>query len=384
MKVCLISSLYKPFLRGGAEVVVENVARGLSHQGDHVVLITLGAKEEVEEIDGIKVYRVASRNIFSFIDINSKPFILRLPWHFIDMVNILAPRQVKKILQKEKPQIVFTHNLKGLSYLIPRVVKKLGIKHIHTLHDVQLSVPSGLIIKGKEGLTSLVRLYQNITKIIFGSPNIIISPSKWLLNFYESKGFFKKSTKIVLPNPIVVTSAVKSKVSQGSTMNFLFLGQVEKQKGILFLVDVFKKLDKNIYHLNIAGDGSLVMEVGQKTKHNDNIHILGKVQREDLSALFSQNDMLIVPSLCYENSPIVVGEALSHGIPVIAANIGGAAELVKTGVNGYKFEAGDEKGLVELLKSLNKDKLSTLKKQAKGSVEQHSLQHYLNKILALE
>ncbi|MBU1164109.1 glycosyltransferase [Patescibacteria group bacterium] len=384
MKVCLINSLYKPFLRGGAEVVVENIARGLAHQGDHVVLITLGVKDEVEEIDGIKIYRIASRNIFSFIDINSKPFLLRLPWHVIDMLNIFSARAVTKILQKENPEIVFTHNIKGLSYLIPRTIKKLGIKHVHTIHDVQLSVPSGLMIKGQENLTILIRLYQNLTKILFGSPSIVISPSKWLMDFYQSMGFFKKSTKIVLPNPIVATEQVESNNVEQNKINFLFLGQVEKQKGIIFLVEVFKKLDPKLYHLNIAGEGSMVMEVGQKTKHNNNIHILGKIQQEDLSSTFSQNDLLIMPSLCYENSPMVIGEALSHGVPVIATNIGGAAELIKTGLNGYMFEPGDEQGLLELLKSINKDKLTSLKKQARSSVENYSLQHYLNKILVLE
>lgn len=393
MKICLINSLYPPFSRGGAEVVVENIAQGLSHQGDHVFVITLGREDELEEIDGVKIYRLSARNIFSFIDIADKPLILRLPWHFIDMFNFFTSRQVKKILEKEKPAAVFTHNLKGLSYLIPRMIQKLGIKHIHTLHDVQLSVPSGLIIKGKENLTFVVRTYQALCRFLFSSPNIVLSPSKWLLDFYQQRGFFNQSRKIVLPNPIIgIEVSVEGAKEKDENLNFLFLGQVEEHKGVIFLIETFKKLkdpsDKlragKKYQLKIAGEGSKVLEIGEMTKNDDNIHILGKVEREYLPKIFSWADALIVPSLCYENSPSVVGEALSAGVPVIVADIGGAGELVQEGINGYRFEAGSYDSLLKILKSLNKEKLSSLKKQAKESVKEYNLPHYLNKILVLE
>jgi len=60
-------------------------------------------------------------------------------------------------------------------------------------------------------------------------------------------------------------------------------------------------------------------------------------------------DVLVVPSLCYENSPAVIYEILSMGIPVMAADIGGVAELIKEGKNGWIFPAGD---FVEMNKKL--------------------------------
>jgi len=203
MKICLIHSLYPPFNRSGAEKVVIFSAQGFLKQGHEVVVITLGRENKVENIDGVRVYRLKSINLFSFIDINSQPAWLRLPWHLIDMFNFLSAKQVKQILAAEKPDLVIAHNLKGLGYLIPRVIKNLGLRYIQVVHDVQLSVPTGLLIVGQEKFEKniLCRIYSAINRQLFNFPDVVISPSQWLLNFYLARGFFTKSEKKVLLNP---------------------------------------------------------------------------------------------------------------------------------------------------------------------------------------
>ena len=131
MKVAVIHSIYKPYYRGGAETVVENIVTGLKSKGEEVFVITLGYENKVEEIDGVKVYRIKPFNLFNYLDINSKPVWLRLPWHIIDMFNDVTAWKIYKILESEKPDLALTHNLKGLSYYIPRLLKTLKIKNIY-------------------------------------------------------------------------------------------------------------------------------------------------------------------------------------------------------------------------------------------------------------
>jgi len=150
MKICVINSLFEPYSRGGVEVVVQNIIDGLCSAGHDVFLITLGRKKEKNSHGRFIIYRIKSFNIFSFIDIQKKSFIARAPWHIFDTFNISSAKQIKEILEKEKPDMVMTHNLKGIGYLVPGVVKKMKIKHIHYIHDVQLSRPSGLILFGQE------------------------------------------------------------------------------------------------------------------------------------------------------------------------------------------------------------------------------------------
>lgn len=64
-------------------------------------------------------------------------------------------------------------------------------------------------------------------------------------------------------------------------------------------------------------------------------------KREALAEL----DCLVVPSTCYENSPLVIQEAFAAGVPVLASNIGGMAELVQPGAGGWQFAVGDWRDL---------------------------------------
>jgi len=67
-------------------------------------------------------------------------------------------------------------------------------------------------------------------------------------------------------------------------------------------------------------------------------------------------DVLIVPSLCYENTPTVIYEALAHGIPVIVSDQGGMKELVETYRGGWLFPRGDVRALAELIERLARDR----------------------------
>jgi hypothetical protein len=70
-------------------------------------------------------------------------------WHIIDIFHFASKNKIRQILQTEKPDLVHTHNLMGLGFLIPRLIKKMGLRYIHTVHDVQLVEPSGIILKQK-------------------------------------------------------------------------------------------------------------------------------------------------------------------------------------------------------------------------------------------
>jgi len=137
--------------------------------------------------------------------------------------------------------------------------------------------------------------------------------------------------------------------SPAGHVNLLYLGQLENAKGILFLLDVFDQLPRGNWILRIVGTGSLAKPVEERTAGKSCYRYLGYVKRSSLRQVFNQTDLTIVPSLCYENSPTVIAESFSCGVPVVAADIGGISELVTDGVNGFTFAPGDAASLQKVL-----------------------------------
>jgi glycosyltransferase involved in cell wall biosynthesis len=82
-----------------------------------------------------------------------------------------------------------------------------------------------------------------------------------------------------------------------------------------------------------------------------NIFFRGSYKRDQLSDVFSEIDILIVPSIWYENAPLVIWEAFATKTPVIATNLGGMSEVVVHDVNGLLFERGN---IDDLARQLNR------------------------------
>ena len=76
---------------------------------------------------------------------------------------------------------------------------------------------------------------------------------------------------------------------------------------------------------------------------------VGAYDSHDLDSLMSAIDWVVVPSVWWENSPLVIQEAFAHRRPVICSDIGGVAEKVRPGKDGFHFSEGNPAALVELI-----------------------------------
>lgn len=392
MKICLITNLYPPYSRGGAEHVVFKTVKGMLELGHKVVVITTSPDGESCHRDkNLSIYHFRPKNFFFYTQAHKHSSFMRLLWHIVDMFHFGSARYVERILKGEKPDIVHTHNLMGIGFLIPAVIRRLGIKHLHTVHDVQLVEPSGIILKLKEkdwrynGLPT--KIYIWFMKKLVGSPDVVISPSQFLLDFYTDRGFFKNSKKVMLRNPVSLDDVLVESHPYNH-IRFLYLGQVEAHKGILFLVEAFMELcqaEDFQSELHIAGDGSEFKKIQEMSKECENIVLHGKVDRVELPKLFEQTDMTVVPSLCYENSPTVIFESFSFGVPVLASHVEGIAELIREGENGMTFETGNKEALKEKMEYCinNIDRIVEMGEKASLSVKGLSEMEYIEKLNVL-
>jgi glycosyltransferase involved in cell wall biosynthesis len=101
----------------------------------------------------------------------------------------------------------------------------------------------------------------------------------------------------------------------------------------------------------LAGDAPTLNDVDGL----DNVAVVVTRSRAELLDFYRGARMLVVPSLWFETYPMVIGEAMSHGLPVIASRIGGLPEIVENGVTGLLFEPGDHQDLAAKIRSLWRD-----------------------------
>ncbi|MBI2484200.1 glycosyltransferase [Candidatus Uhrbacteria bacterium] len=410
MKILIIASLFRPYARGGAEIVAQTIADELK-QTHEVIILTTGIwhgfrslAPRGREEDGLTVYRFYPLNIFSFPSIEEgKSFFIRLIWHACALFNAHSYAAARFVIAKEKPDRIYTHNLTGLGFLVPAAVRHARVPWIHTVHDVQLGIPSGVLIEKKAGvmvadpLFSISRIYSVLMRTAMVSPSSVVYPSQFLRTFYDRKKFFPASNKYVIQNPI--PSAMKFTYEEfeealharlqalgRNEMFFSYVGLLKAHKGLPDLLAAFFRLNNPNARLVIAGTGTLFDTVARLAQQDSRIMMKGHVSREGVRQLLSQTHCTVVPSLLCENAPMVIQESFAAGVPVIAARSGGAAERVREGENGFSYPPGDvtllAHALDRLAKLTNKE-YETMSTRAYQTVRDDTANLYCKKLLTL-
>ena len=95
------------------------------------------------------------------------------------------------------------------------------------------------------------------------------------------------------------------------------------------------------------------------------VRFLGRFERDRVADIYSQLDVLVVPSLWLENSPLVIHEAFMAGVPVVGARIGGITDLVRDGENGLLYSPESSSALASALSRLATDRSRLLALRAR-------------------
>lgn len=374
MKVLFASNLYGDNARGGAERVVEREAHALARSGAEVVVVSSERKRDVPE--GVclpaepwlcpppgdaaavrrsyeaatarltkpgepRVIRYAPPNLYFYTDLHRHGVASRFAWHLLDIANGKSARTFGAIADLERPDVVHTHNLMGLGFLIPAEIRRRKIRHVHTVHDVQLLHPSGLLPPGGRNGRAM-RAHIAVMRTVFGSPDVVIFPTRYLMDLHVHAGFFRRSRRIVVPNPAPDVADART---QPTRAEFLFVGQLERHKGIHLLLDAWSDAAPAGASLRIVGGGTEEAEVRRRAANLAGVEVVGKLGPDDVAAAYDRATHVVVPSLVIENAPTVILEAHARGVPVIAAATGGIPELAGKETGGRLFVPGDRAAL---------------------------------------
>jgi glycosyltransferase involved in cell wall biosynthesis len=121
---------------------------------------------------------------------------------------------------------------------------------------------------------------------------------------------------------------------------FLFVGRLEKLKGLQILIPVFHRFRKA--QLLIAGTGNYEAKLRQLAHGSTNIHFLGYLSEGQLQVLYRQAVAVIVPSICFEMFPLVILEAFRQQTPVIVNNLGAMPEIIEESGGGFVYHTEEE------------------------------------------
>ena len=138
-----------------------------------------------------------------------------------------------------------------------------------------------------------------------------------------------------------------------------FVGTLAWHKGAHVLVDAVRTLPASSYELRIFGDPAVAAGYAADLRRRADglpVRFMGPFDRAGTAAVYGEVDVLVVPSLWPENSPLVIREAFMAGVPVVAARIGGISELVTDGVNGLLFNPRRTEELSSALRTLVVDR----------------------------
>jgi glycosyltransferase involved in cell wall biosynthesis len=213
----------------------------------------------------------------------------------------------------------------------------------------------------------LMRPYQGLRKYFSRLVHHVTAPSQFVLDLHQKMGFFALAETRVVPNShgfglkeidrnFLGRSKPHKKIS---ATRFLYVGRIDKAKGVDLLCQAFVQAASQ--HpgmlLRVAGWGPLDESLREKYRNQNNIIFTGPVFGVQKNELFRDSDMLVTPSLAPESFGIVIAEAFSYGLPVIATRVGAYTEIVQEGQTGFFVNPGSVEDIFSALLKAGKEPL---------------------------
>jgi glycosyltransferase involved in cell wall biosynthesis len=142
-------------------------------------------------------------------------------------------------------------------------------------------------------------------------------------------------------------------------VRFGYIGALHPQKGLELLLEAFRGVGGGAT-LHVFGTvfGSPISRAFYRRVRRlatPRVSFHGAYDNGRVGEVLAGLDAVVVPSLWYENSPLTIQEAFVARVPVIAADVGGMAELVRDGVDGLRFRVGDAGALRDVLRRVVAD-----------------------------
>jgi glycosyltransferase involved in cell wall biosynthesis len=392
MNVLMVVHQFLPKHLAGTELYTYHLARALLARGHHVTLFFTEIRNDRPqyelsrgELDGIPFYEaVHNRSFRSFRHLYCDPEMERL---------------FERVLDETSADLVHIQHLYLHSLRYIDIARDRGLPVLYTLHEYMLMcLNSGLLLRpglvlchGPEtracadcaasvhptlrprryGLVRETSVLLNALRRMFGRPQSIANAAAYIDAVRrwrsETEAALEKVDLFVAPSRFIRQRFIDERLVaperivysdhgffvepfrhlpriQSSAVRVGYVGTISEYKGVHLIVDAFRKITEPGIECRIYGDLAVFPEYGRRLLAAGippTVRYMGRLKNTDVATALADLDLLVVPSMWFENSPLTIHEAFLAGLPVVTSDRGGMAELVEHGKSGLHFRLGD-------------------------------------------
>lgn len=311
-----------------------------------------------------------------------------------------AAEALERLLQHVHPDIAHVHNFAHqLTPSILRVLKNHNIPIVYTAHDYQLICPSYNLytqnsscerchvfkywnavthrcVRNSVSASTVAALEMTVNRKIFRMYDYIdhiIAPSQFLRNRLIDWKYDEKKVSYI---PHGVRAGKMKQINRGS--DFVYVGRLLKEKGVdVLLRAAALKKDAHVHIVGTGPEEDNLHSLARDLHITDRVTFVGVQPYEYVQECMRTARAIVVPSVWFENAPMVIYEALSLGTPVVGSNSGGIPELISEGVTGELALPKDPESLARAMDRVEHIAID------KMPYFQHTIELHLDRIEAL-
>lgn len=342
------------WILGGEEAVIAMLAGRLSRDPtlDLHVITFRGAEagDRVEKRPGLTIHRL------------TPPALGRLTWHRAEI------RRLHRLLRSLQPDVVHGHG----SQVYAAAAVRCGLPAVVTVHGIMAREARTLQVWWRRAARTLDGWFE---RFALRGVQDLIAISPYVLQAYP---WLQPARVHAIENP--VDDLFFEAVRQEEAARLLCPARVIPRKGILFLLQALPSLLREFptLQLRIAGQAQAMpayLEACQsfiaRRGLGQHVRFLDNLSLAEMAEEYARCTLVVLPSM-QETAPVVIGEAMAVGLPVVATRVGGVPYMVQEGVTGLLVDYGDVDGLAAALRRLLSDSAlrRALGQQARAQAEQ--------------
>jgi glycosyltransferase involved in cell wall biosynthesis len=340
MKILILSLEYSPGASGGVGTHVQELSTGLARAGDSVTVLAGTVGRQERHVEGRKTVHLVPP------DKNQKPGT-SITQGILDYNSVLASYARRIILPEQgAPDLIHCHN--WITYpAAADLARTLGIPTITTVHyvsepaerwwgqtpDPEILAQEGLLFRQQSQFIAVSGSIQSLMREGYSVPEESVEV---IYNAVEPASFLPASL------PVGYLDRLRASVAPSGEKIVLYTGRFHPMKGISAMLKsaiLVLQHEPNVRYL-MAGEPdsqAFALEFREHIDRNpilqEKLTVLGKLSRQRVAMLYSLADLALLPSV-YDPCPYAAIEAMAAGVPLVASDGGGLAELVEHEVNG--------------------------------------------------